>query len=293
VWVDAEGYFAITSELSTSEGGAPSVIADQSPKADKLVLRLSGSVPLGGPPLLYRRRVESPLYYAGYAMVEALRAQHIQVPRRVRLATLPSGLALLASHRSPPLSELLAALGKYSDNFTAEMLIKVLGAERSGLPGRTEQGARVAQRVLERLGVPLGGLSIVNGSGLFAPNRVSAGQLTRLLAAIYSDPAVRPEFVSQLAVAGVDGTLSKRMTQLASPRVVRAKTGTLDDVIALSGFVLGRTPERVFAFSVLANGVKGRQQVARDLADTVATEVARHLWTVPKPTSAQAAPTTP
>jgi D-alanyl-D-alanine carboxypeptidase/D-alanyl-D-alanine-endopeptidase (penicillin-binding protein 4) len=79
---------------------------------------------------------------------------------------------------------------------------------------------------------------------------------------------------------------------LPSPRIVRAKTGTLDDVVALSGYVLGRTPERVFAFSVLANGIKGKQQAARDLADSVALNVAQHLWTVPR-TTAQPGVATP
>jgi D-alanyl-D-alanine carboxypeptidase/D-alanyl-D-alanine-endopeptidase (penicillin-binding protein 4) len=123
---------------------------------------------------------------------------------------------------------------------------------------------------------------MVNGSGLFGDSRVSAGQLARLLAAAYSDPAIQPEFVSQLAIAGVDGTLAKRLTQLPSPRVVRAKTGTLDDVIALSGYVLGRTAERVFAFSVLCNGVHGKQPAARALADEIAGALARHLWTPDK-----------
>jgi D-alanyl-D-alanine carboxypeptidase/D-alanyl-D-alanine-endopeptidase (penicillin-binding protein 4) len=59
---------------------------------------------------------------------------------------------------------------------------------------------------------------------------------------------------------------------------VRAKTGTLDDVIALSGYVLGRTPERVIAFSVLCNGVRGKQPAARALADQIASEIAQHLW---------------
>ena len=68
----------------------------------------------------------------------------IQVPRRVRLAALPGGLPLLASHESPPLASCSSALGKHSDNFIAEMLLKVLGAERVGMPGRTEHGARVA-----------------------------------------------------------------------------------------------------------------------------------------------------
>lgn len=278
VWVDAEGHFDVTNALSTTEGGAPQVIADQNQRGDKLVLRLSGSVPLGSPTVVFRRRVESPLYYAGYTLVEALRALRIQVPRRVRIAPLPSGLPLLASHRSRPLAEQLSALGKNSDNFTAEMLLKVLAAERVGVPGRTENGARIAQQTLRRMGLPMGGLAIVNGSGLFAPNRVTAAQLTKLLATVYNDPGLRPEFTAHLAVAGVDGTLSKRMSALPAPRIVRAKTGTLDNVIALSGYVLGRTPERVFAFSVIANGVRGKHRAARDLADTVAAEVAMHLW---------------
>src|SRR5262249_23050556 len=144
-----------------------------------------------------------------------------------------------------------------------EMLLKVLAAERVGLPGRSELGAGAALQAIKRLNVPTAGIRMVNGSGLFGDSRVSAGQITKLLAAMYSDPAVQPEFVAQLAVGGVDGTLAHRLTQLPSPRVVRAKTGTLDDVIALSGYVLGRTPERVLAFSVLCNGVRGKQNAAR------------------------------
>ncbi len=282
VSLDAEGYFALSNGITTSERGALEVIAVQNQKDDKLVLRVSGSVALGTPVVAFRRRVEAPLYFAGYALVEALRAVRIQVPRRVRVAKMPSGLALLASRRSPPLAEQLSALGKHSDNFVAEMLLKVLGAERGGLPGSTESGARVALHALKRLNVSTGGLRILNGSGLFAPNRVAAGQLTQLLAAMYNNPGTRPEYVAHLAIAGVDGTLSRRLTQLPAPRVVRAKTGTLDAVITLSGYVLGRTPERVFAFSVLANGVRGKQQAARELADAVALNAAQHLWTVPR-----------
>ena len=296
VSLDAEGHFALTNELTTTEGGAPNVVAVQRQKDDKLLLKVSGSVPLGMLPIAYRRRVESPLHYAGYALVEALRANRIQVPRRVRLATTPKGLALLASHRSSALSEQLAALGKYSDNFTAEMLLKVLGAERVGIPGSTQHGASVVLQALRKLGISSAGLRIVNGSGLFGGNRVAAGQLTALLSALYSDPSLRPEFLWHLAIAGVDGTLHDRLEQLPAPRVVRAKTGTLADVVALSGYVLGRTPERVFAFSVLTNGIKGKQAAARTLADQVAADVAWHLWTADKPlprSKAERAATTP
>lgn len=278
VWLDAEGYFALTHTITTTSGGAANVIATQVPKGDKLTLRLSGDVPLGISGVTYRRRVESPLHYAGYLLVEALRALRIQVPRQVRVATMPRGSALLASHQSAPLASMLTALGKDSDNFTAEMLLKVLGAERVGLPGRTQNGARVESLVLKRLGLPSTSITISNGSGLFGDNRIAAAHLTRLLSAMYSDPGLRPEYVSHLAVAGVDGTLVRRLLQLPAPRIVRAKTGTVDDAIALSGYVLGRTPERVFAFSVLCNGIRGKQSAARALADQIATAIALHLW---------------
>jgi D-alanyl-D-alanine carboxypeptidase/D-alanyl-D-alanine-endopeptidase (penicillin-binding protein 4) len=287
VRLDAEGYFALTNAITTVASGATNIVAVQAQKGDKLALRLSGTIPLGVAGVTYRRRVESPLYYSGYALVEALRALRIQVPRRVRLATTPRGAALLASHESPPLAAILPALGKHSDNFVAEMLLKVLSAERVGIPGRSELGAGAVLQTLKRLGVPIAGLRITNGSGLFGGGKVAAGQFTKLLSVMYGAPAYQAEYVAQLAVGGVDGTLAKRLTQLPSPRVVRAKTGTLDDVIALSGYVLGRTPERVFAFSVIANNVRGKQNAARALADQIASDAAQHLWLAKPP------PTTP
>jgi D-alanyl-D-alanine carboxypeptidase/D-alanyl-D-alanine-endopeptidase (penicillin-binding protein 4) len=84
--------------------------------------------------------------------------------------------------------------------------------------------------------------------------------------------------VAHLAIGGVDGTLERRLTDLPAPRVVRAKTGTLDDAIALSGYVLGPSPARAYAFSVLINGARGRQAAARVLADGVARACADDLW---------------
>ena len=283
VWVDAEGYFALQNELTTTDAGPPKVIASQRTKDEKLQLRVTGSMPVGSASVAYKRRVESPLHYAGYALVEALRDQRIQVPRRVRLGKLPAGSALLASRRSPPLSVMLHALGKQSDNFTAEMLLLVLGAERVGVPGKTANGARVALQALQKLGVSTAGMKVLNGSGLFADNRVSASQLSALLRAIYTRADLAPEFLAQLAIGGVDGTLAERFDQLPAPRTVRAKTGTLASVAALSGYALGRTPERALAFSVLTNDVGGKVGQARALADQIASACAFHLWSADKP----------
>ena len=279
VSLEGEGYFSVTNQIVT-RAGAPNVIAVQSPKGDKLSLSLSGSVPPGVGMLSYRRRVEAPLEYAGHVLVDALKALRVQVPRRVRIASSPKGLPLLATRISPPLAEIVPALGKDSDNFVAEMLWKIIAAERVRQPGRSEDAAPFVLDVLKRRGVPTEGMTLVNGSGLFNGNRVSAAQLTALLASMHSDASVRSEYTAHLAVGAVDGTLANRL-QGTQPGVVRAKTGTLNDVIALSGYVLGPRPEEVFAFSVLANGVGGKQAIARALADQIAVDLAQHLWRSP------------
>jgi D-alanyl-D-alanine carboxypeptidase/D-alanyl-D-alanine-endopeptidase (penicillin-binding protein 4) len=101
---------------------------------------------------------------------------------------------------------------------------------------------------------------------------------------MYANPSWREDYVTQLAVGGVDGTLVRRFRKLPRARIVRAKTGTLDDVIALSGYVLGPSPERVFAFSYLANGVSGKHTQARGLVDQLVEILAAQLYAAaPKP----------
>lgn len=276
--IDGPGYFVVTNKIATTPRGTPNVIAVQSAKGDKLVLRLSGSIPLGVGTLSYRRRVESPLHYAGYILVDALHALRIQAPERVTLRKTPADASLLASRSSPPLSQVLYALGKSSDNFVAEMLLKVLAAERVKQPGTSADGARAALDTLKRLGVPIGNVHMVNGSGLFRGNTIAAAHLARLLEAVHRDAALRPEFLAQFAIGGVDGTLADRLKTLPAPRIVRAKTGTLADVGALSGYVLGPTPGSGMAFSVIANDVGGKVHAARQLADAIVTAIAAQLY---------------
>lgn len=272
-------HFAIDNQVTTSARGPARVVLEQSARGDQLAIAISGNVPLGMGPVSYRRRIEAPLAYAGASMVDALAAAGITVQGGVRIAHMPNGLPLLAVRQSPSLAQMLSMVGKYSDNFVAEMLLKVLGAERAGEPGSSPHGASAALKGLEqRFGLPANEVHMLNGSGLFGDSRVSAGYFTHLLAAMHGDPGLRPEFLSQLAIGGVDGTLTQRLASLARPRIVRAKTGTLDDVIALSGYVSGRTPEDVIAFSLLFNGVRGKQAVARALADQIVAEIGNALW---------------
>ncbi|MFW6067662.1 MAG: D-alanyl-D-alanine carboxypeptidase/D-alanyl-D-alanine-endopeptidase [Myxococcota bacterium] len=273
----AEGYFDVDNSMTTAEAGGPDVVAVQRADGTRMKLILRGSVPTGILGIGYHRRVEQPLAYAGWAMIEALRRAGIDAADRVELGRGDDGLPLITSRKSPPVAELLRDLGKHSDNFVAEMLLKVIGAERSR-PGSSERGVEALQEALRDAGVKDGAATIINGSGLFDGNRIAAAHLTALLAMMYRKPAHRAEYLASLAVGGVDGTLARRLRDLPTPRVVRAKTGTLADTIGLSGYVLGPDPERALAFSVLANDVRGEIGDSRKLADDIAGALAEHLW---------------
>src|SRR5690606_4041914 len=122
-----------------------------------------------------------------------------------------------------------------------------------------------------RVQVPTG-TQIVNGSGLFDANRLSAGTLAAVLRDAYHDPARRDVMIAHLAVGGRDGTLSNRLTAPALAGRIRAKTGTLNASIALSGYILRDDTRPPIVFSFLANGVAGKHAEVRKHFDAIVSE---------------------
>ena len=247
------------------------------PRGARLSARLGGSVPEGGRLVRVARRVDDPRLLAGYALRAVLRQVGVEVSGEPKLGG-AAQLGLLASHRSASLAELLGALGKESDNFYAEMVFKAIGARAQGRPASADAGAEAVRRAIAELGVSDPGLSIKNGSGLFDADRTTAAATTALLRAMLRDPHAGPEFVSQLSVGGVDGTLRHRFREWEATRAVRAKTGTLDAVAALSGYVLAPPGRGPVAFSVLVNGIPGKVSAARQSMDRVVEAIALEVW---------------
>ena len=174
----------------------------------------------------------------------------------------------LASVESAPLSQVVAWMGRVSDNFTAELLLKQLGAS-DGAMGTSARGALVVRQALVDGGVPLSGLRLVDGSGLSSLDRLTARSLAALLRAAWVDPEVRPFLLAALPVAGVSGTLSDRMRRPPARGNVLAKTGTTSLASALSGYV-----KRRYVFSVLQNGAPVSPFWARRAQDRFATALA-------------------
>jgi len=189
-----------------------------------------------------------PALAAGTAFRSALGRAGIAVTGRVRLGAADDFSVPLASVSSPPLSAIVRFMDRESDNFTAEMLLKQLGAVELDR-GTSAAGATVVTRVLTETGVPMTGVRIVDGSGLSRLDRLTVSALTALLRAAWSDPTIKPVLLAALPVAGVSGTLEDRMRGGPARGHVAAKTGTTSDASALSGFVRNR-----YAFAVLQNG---------------------------------------
>lgn len=273
VRVLSDDYVQVENRTVTAAGGPPTPqIADEITADGHLSVVVQGAIPRQVRTLYYRRRVPDPKAYAASLLVQALRKAGIGGSLQVQYASVEQSLPLIGQMPSAPLSALLYSLGKWSDNFTAEMILKIMAAQTER-PGTSARGVALVAEELQTMGVDTKGLVMVNGSGLFDGNRVAPRHITQTLVAAYRDPAISAEYLAHLAVAGSDGTLQSRLGDLPRPRMVRAKTGTLRDVIALSGYVLGY-PERSVAFSFLANGVAGKQQTARELADDIVRALA-------------------
>jgi D-alanyl-D-alanine carboxypeptidase/D-alanyl-D-alanine-endopeptidase (penicillin-binding protein 4) len=174
----------------------------------------------------------------------------------------------MASVSSPTLATLIRYMDRESDNFTAEMLLKALGAAQSDR-GTSAAGAVVVTTALSDAGIPLTGVRIVDGSGLSRLDRLTAGALVGILQASWADPDVRPFVIAALPVAGVNGTLEDRMRRAPARGNVLAKTGTTSDASALSGYVKSR-----YVFAVLQNGRPLSYWWARVAQDRFATVLA-------------------
>jgi D-alanyl-D-alanine carboxypeptidase/D-alanyl-D-alanine-endopeptidase (penicillin-binding protein 4) len=273
VRVLADGYVQIDNRTVTIAGGPPTPrIEDKLTEDGHLAVRVDGAIPKQVRTLYYRRRVPDPKTYAALLLVRALKKAGLGGALAVEYGPVTEQQPVLVDMPSSQLSSLLYPVGKWSDNFTAEMLLKILGAQLER-PGTSANGTVVVREELMKMGVDTEGLVMVNGSGLFDGNQIAPRHVTETLVAVYRDPAIRAEYVAHLAVAGSDGTLQTRLRDLPRPRMVRAKTGTLRDVVALSGYVLGE-PERSVAFSFLANGIAGKQGDAKKLADNVVRALA-------------------
>ena len=175
----------------------------------------------------------------------------------------PSGARLLYSNDSAPLSEIVRDINKFSNNVMARQLFLTLAAEITRSPGRGDRAGQVVQGWLAQKGLPVPELVMENGSGLSRTERISAGNLGRLLLAGYAS-AVMPEFIASMPLVAHDGTMKRRLKYESIAGQAHIKTGSLSDVRALAGYVLDARGRRLAVVFMVNHANAGATQPAQD-----------------------------
>jgi D-alanyl-D-alanine carboxypeptidase/D-alanyl-D-alanine-endopeptidase (penicillin-binding protein 4) len=228
---------------------------------DAIVVR--GNVWTGSGPSDTWVTIPDPVSYFGMALKAALAEEGIEVTGQLRpVAQLPGVVwERVAVHRSDIFS-IIQVTNKRSQNFYAETLAKMIGATRCR-EGSWREGVRAIREFAVDIGIPEGSFSMSDGSGMSRDNRFAPRALTTLLRHMYYSPAGR-EFALSLPYGGEDNGGWKRRLAVPPYRSnVFAKTGTLDNVSALSGYAKA-VSGKAYAFSILLNRVNGDAHAAQD-----------------------------
>ncbi len=208
-----------------------------------------------------------PELYAAQLFRESLERAGIPVRGTTGVGSAPANSRVLAVHRHP-IDTMIVNLNKSSDNLSAEALLKTIAAETAGAPGSASQGIRKVNEFLSGLGIDTTGHRQVDGSGLSYYNVLTTSMLVQLLEGMYRRTDLFPLFYRSLPIAGVDGTIDRRMQGTPAQGNLRAKTGTLSGVSSLSGYVRSADGEWLVFSMTMQNYISGAHRY-RDAQDRI------------------------
>jgi serine-type D-Ala-D-Ala carboxypeptidase/endopeptidase (penicillin-binding protein 4) len=219
-------------------------------------------------------------WYALTLFRESLERQGIACSGIV-LDTIP-GLLPVSASISRGLDSVVVYLNRVSDNLSAECLLKTIAVSRNGRPGSAAAGAGIVKQYLASNAVDTTKVVIADGSGVSRYNLVSPRTLVRILAAMDARKDLRDLWRASLPLAGAYGTISGRMKGTPAAGNLAAKTGTLEGVSSLSGYVTTADGEPL-AFSIMMEHFPGRSRVYRQVQDRLGAFLAGvNLRTLPR-----------
>jgi serine-type D-Ala-D-Ala carboxypeptidase/endopeptidase (penicillin-binding protein 4) len=280
------GLVLVNQVKTISQGREAWMGVDLNPEGSHVTLR--GEIPLRHAGLRYNLAVRDGGLFAGRLLKLALAQRGIAVTGEVKTRQLspleileqgkPSLDAAkrlqsthreehkLASVRTQPLSESLKVMMKTSNNLYAEMMLRNLGAQATGL-GSVDTGVAALEKFLEKTGNSKNSVSLNDGSGLSRKNLITPESVVRVLQYMDQHPH-RDVFLDMLPVAGRDGTLRNRMKKGPAFERIFAKTGSIDFVNTLSGLAMAKSGERL-AFSIMVNNSNATSREVREAIDTI------------------------
>jgi len=189
-----------------------------------------------------------------------------------RMGLLPADARLIYEHESLPLSEIVRLVNKFSNNVMARHLLLTLAAEKSGTPASLDNGQAAIRTWLANRRIEMPGFVLENGSGLSRNERLTARGLGEMLDVAWHNPFM-PEFAASLPLSALDGTLRNRFKSPGMEGRIRLKTGRLDHVSGLAGFV-NSASGKTYVVVIFVNHPGAHQ----GSGDAVQTELVRWVF---------------
>jgi len=236
--------------------------------AGKLEIRVSGKRSINAQEKEVRLNINNPTRYASETFRMLLLKAGVKINGETLFSNSSISAKKLYQHFSQTLSLTLKDLNTYSNNMTAEQIVKTIAADRSGTPGTHAEGLRLMRDFLDSSGVNLQGVKLVDGSGLSRKNRMTTRAMTDLLKSMFSRFDIGPDFLSSLRVMGAYGVNSRRFANSPARGKVRAKTGTLTGLSNLAGYVESKSGT-VFGYALFLNNNRCGNREADKVEDRI------------------------
>lgn len=236
-------------------------------EAEGRAVRFYGDYPTAcGAYSLVRAVATSPLHQFG--AIQALwRELGGTLEGGARIGTVPKGAQRLMTWQSPTLAEIIRSMNKFSNNVMTRLLLLALGVKQSGEPGTVENGREAVRTWMRRHGIDPAMIHIDNGAGLSRDARVTARALGKMLLLGYEHPLMA-EFVSSLPVSAIDGTMRKRFRSTPLAGRMHMKTGLIDHVRALAGYLVGGNG-KIYVVVILHNRPGVHRRIGTDVQNAL------------------------
>jgi D-alanyl-D-alanine carboxypeptidase/D-alanyl-D-alanine-endopeptidase (penicillin-binding protein 4) len=269
--------WAIANRAVTGAPGSPITIR-ASRLRGTLLVDVTGSIPADSRVVTRRLAVDNPTRYLLDLLAAALERRGITISGGTAdIDDLPGGSTApvgmpLVEHRSPPLREIARTMMTVSQNLYAETLLRAVGRVE-GRAATAADGRNAVLEILEAWGVPAGRAVVADGSGLSRYNYLTAGTVVAILRRMHGDTRHRQPWLESFPVGGGDGTLQQRFLGTQAEGLVRAKTGAISNVRALSGYIPAANGEQL-AFSIIVNNVTATSEEIYKVIDAAVLRLA-------------------
>jgi D-alanyl-D-alanine carboxypeptidase/D-alanyl-D-alanine-endopeptidase (penicillin-binding protein 4) len=283
-WEPWPGPYTVSNEARTAPAGTADAALSLSRDPESRVFRLGGTLAADSPPRLLALAVPEPAELAAAQLKALLEARGVRISggSHARHAGEPApaahtgALLVLAERASESLIEDMRLTNKLSQNLHAEMMLRVAAKEGAGAE-TLEEALKFAAQFRESIGLAPGDVTQSDGSGLSRNNMVTPQSVAGVLLYATRQPWGQ-DFASTLAVAGEDGTMENRMKDTAAAGRLRAKTGTINGAVGLSGYATTVGGRRL-VFSLFGNNYAGNGRDAAAVLDAICVAMVEELGT--------------